>query len=56
MPNSNASKENEDTQISNQTIVEKYDVKKHLLMIPYQGGKGQQVIKSVRETIKIITK
>ena len=21
-------------------------------MIPYQGGKGQQIIKSVRETIK----
>ena len=43
MPNSNASKENEDTQISNQTIVENYDVKKHLLMIPYQGEKEENL-------------
>ena len=43
MPNSNPSKENEDTQISNQTTVEKYDVKKHLLMIPYQGEKEEKL-------------
>ena len=50
--NSNVSNENEAAQTSNQTIVEKHDDKKHLLMIPYQGGKGEQVIKSVRKTIK----
>ena len=32
--------------------MEKHDHKKHLLMIPYKGGKGEQVIKSVRKTIK----
>ena len=47
MPNSNVSNEDEATQTSNQTIAEKHDDKKHLLMIPYQGGKGEQVIKSV---------
>ena len=52
MPNSNVSNENKAAQTSNQTIVEKHDDKKHLLMIPYQGGKGEQVIKSVRKTIK----
>ena len=52
MPNSNVSNEIEAAQTSNQTIVEKHDDKKHLLMIPYQGGKGEQVIKSVRKTIK----
>ena len=40
VPNSNVSNENEAAQTSNQTIVEKYDDKKYLLMIPYQGGKG----------------
>ena len=39
MSNSNVSNETEATQTSNQTIVEKHDDKKHLLMIPYQGGK-----------------
>ena len=52
MPNSNVSNENEATQTSSQTIVEKHDDKKHLLMMPYQGEKGEQVIKSVRKTIK----
>ena len=52
MPNSNASNENDAGQTSNQTIVEKHDDKKHLLMIQYKGGKGEQVIKSVRKTIK----
>ena len=52
MPNSNVSNESEATQTSTQTILEKHDDKKHLLMIPYQGGKGEQVIKSVRKTIK----
>ena len=33
-------------------MTEKYDDKKHLLMTPYQGGKGEQVIKGVRKTIK----
>ena len=51
MPNSNFSNKNEATQTSNQTIVEKLDDKKHLLMIPYQGQKGEQVIKSVRKTV-----
>ena len=35
VPNGNVSNENEATQTSNQTIVEKYNDKKHLL-IPYQ--------------------
>ena len=35
MPNSNVSNEIEAAQTSNQTIVEKHDDKKHLLMIPY---------------------
>ena len=52
MPNSNVSNENEAMQTSSQTIVEKHDDKKHLLMMPYQGEKGEQVIKSVRKTIK----
>ena len=51
MPNSNVSNKNEATQTSNKTIVEKYDGKKHL-MIPYQGGKEEQVIEAVRKTIK----
>ena len=51
VPNTNVSNENEAVQTSNQTIVEKHDDKKHL-MIPYQGGKGEQVVKSVRKTIK----
>ena len=38
MPNNNVSNEDEATQTSNQTIVEKCDDKK-LLMIPSQGGK-----------------
>ena len=53
MPISNVSKnENEASATNNQTIVEKHDVKKHLFMIPYQGGKGEQVLNSVRKTIK----
>ena len=52
IPNSNVSNANEAVQTSNQTIVEKHDDKKHLLMIPYQGGKGELVMKSVRRTIK----
>ena len=40
------------TPTNNQTIVEKHDDKKHLFMISYQGGKGEQVINSVRKTIK----
>ena len=52
VPNSNVLNKNEATQISNQTIVEKHDDKKHLLMIPYQGGKEEQAVKSVRKTIK----
>ena len=52
MPNSNVSNKNEAAQTSNQTIVEKHDDKKHHFMIPYQAGKGEQVIKSVRKTIK----
>ena len=52
MPNSNVSNEIEATQTSNQKTVEKHDDKKHLLMIPYHGGKGEQVIKSVRKIIK----
>ena len=51
MPNSNVSNEIEAAQTSNQTIVEKHDDKKHL-MVPYQGGKGEQVIKLARKTIK----
>ena len=49
--NNNVSNQNEATQTSNQTIVEKCDDKK-LLMIPYQGGKGEQAIKTIRKTIK----
>ena len=52
MPNNNISNENEDVQTSDETMVEKYDDKKHFLMIPYQRGKGEQVIKSVRKTIE----
>ena len=48
VPNNNVSNKNEATQTSNQTIVEKYDDKKHLFMIVfmilYQGKKGEQVI------------
>ena len=43
---------NDATQTSNQTIVEKHDDKKHLLLMPYQGEKGKQVIESVRKTVK----
>ena len=50
VPNSNASDETK--QPNNQTIVEKYGDKKHLFMMPYQGEKGQQIIKSVRKTVK----
>ena len=39
--NSNVSNENETTQTSNQTIIEKHDDKKNLLLIPYQGRKGE---------------
>ena len=52
MRNGNVSNENEAAQTRNQTITEKHDDKKHLLMIPNQGGKGEQVIKSVGKTIK----
>ena len=52
MRNGNVSNENEAAQTRNQTIIEKHDDKKHLLMIPNQGGKGEQVIKSVGKTIK----
>ena len=51
VPNNKVSNQNEATQTSNQTIVEKCDDKK-LLMIPYQGGKGEQAIKTIRKTIK----
>ena len=48
VPNNNVSNKHEATQTSNQTIVEKYDDKKHLFMIVfmilYQGKKGEQVI------------
>ena len=50
VPN-NVSNQSEATQTSNQTIVEKCGDKK-LLMIPYQGGKGEQAIKTIRKTIK----
>ena len=39
-------------QASNQTIVEKHDSKRQLLIIPHQGEVGEQVIKTVRKTIK----
>ena len=39
-------------QASNQTIVEKHDNQKHLLLTPYQGGEREQVVKTVRKTIK----
>ena len=55
VPN-NVSNQNEATQTSNQTIAEKCDDKK-LLMIPYQGGKGEQAIKTIKKNYKkIITK
>ena len=47
MRNGNVSSENEAAQTRNQTIIEKHDDKKHLLMIPNQGGKGEQVTESV---------
>ena len=50
MRNGNVSSENEAAQTRNQTIIEKHDDKKHLLMIANQGGKGEQVIKSVGKT------
>ena len=50
MPNSNVSNKIEVTQTSNQTS-EKHDDKKHLVMISYQGGRGE-IIKKVRKTIK----
>ena len=40
MPNSNVSNENEATQTSNQTIVEKHDDKN----IPYQGEKENRLL------------
>ena len=52
MLNSNVSNEIEATQTSNQTILEKHDDKKCLLMIPHKRRKGEQVINSVRKTIK----
>ena len=52
MPNSNISNENEAVQTSEETIVEKHDDKKRLLMVPYQEGKEKQVIKLVRKTMK----
>ena len=51
VPNNKVSYQNEATQTSNQTIVGKCDDKK-LLMIPYQGGKREQAIKTIRKTIK----
>ena len=39
--NSSASNENETTQTNNQTIVEKHDDKKQLLMTLYQTEKGE---------------
>ena len=45
VPTSNVSNENEVTQINNQTKVEKQDDKKHLFMIPYQGGKREQSVR-----------
>ena len=50
VPN-NVSNQNEAMQTSNQTIVEKCD-DKELLMIPHQGGKEEQAIKTIRKTIK----
>ena len=52
VPNSNVSNEKEATKISNQTLLEEHDDKKHLFIIPYQGEKGEYVIKSVRKTVK----
>ena len=52
MPNSNVSNANEATKISNQALLEEHDDKKHPLMIPYQGEKGEYMIKSVRKTVK----
>ena len=54
MPNSNVSNENEATQTSNQTITEKRDDKKHLLRILYQGEKGEQAIKFIIKTVKML--
>ena len=45
VPNSNFSNEIEATQTSNQTIVEENDDKKHVLMIPYQGGKDNKLLR-----------
>ena len=33
-------------------IVEKHDDKKRILIMPYLGEKGEQIIKSVRKTVK----
>ena len=52
VPNRNNSNKNEAAETSNQTIIEKHDDKKHVLMIPYQQGREEQVIESVRKTIK----
>ena len=52
MPESNVSNKKETEQTSNQKIVERHVDKKHLLLISYEGGKVEQVIKSVRKTIK----
>ena len=51
VPNNDVSNQNEAMQTSNQAIDKKCGDKK-LLMIPYQGGKGEQAIKTIRKTIK----
>ena len=55
VPNNNVSNENKTTKTSQQTIVEKHGDKKHLLMIPYQGEKAEQVIKSSRAKLSLTT-
>lgn len=46
------SKISNQTQTGNQTIAEKHDDKKHLFMIRYQGERAEQVVESVRKTVK----
>ena len=46
------SKISNQTQTSNQTIAEKHDDKKHLFMIRYQGERAEQVVESIRKTVK----
>ena len=46
------SKISDQTQTGNQTIAEKHDDKKHLFMIRYQGERAEQVVESVRKTVK----